>query len=126
MPAAFHGVHLEIVEAPWAADERGLHRLPAYSIAKSSGSPVRRVKLGGPIRGRYEHFSHPKEISMYRRTLALAFVSVLAPLSLALTQDAPRQSPNATKLPEVRLSAQRHLTPSCGGRAPYRGENSPQ
>ena len=33
MPAAFHGVHLEIVEAPWAADERGLHRLPAYSIA---------------------------------------------------------------------------------------------
>ena len=55
---------------------------------------------------------------MYRRTLALAFVSVLAPLSLALTQDAPRQSPNATKLPEVRLSAQRHLTPSCGGRAP--------
>lgn len=42
---------------------------------------------------------------MYPRVLPLAFVLLLASLSLALTQDAPTQSSSAVKLPEVVVSA---------------------
>jgi hypothetical protein len=44
---------------------------------------------------------------MYPRAVALAFLLVVAALSLALTQDAPNQSPGMTKLPEVVVTAPR-------------------
>jgi iron complex outermembrane recepter protein len=44
---------------------------------------------------------------MYPRAFALAFVLVMATLSVALTQDTPSPSPSATKLPEVVVSGPR-------------------
>ena len=38
-PGVFHRAHVEIVEAPWAADKRVLPLLPAHSIASPRGPP---------------------------------------------------------------------------------------
>jgi hypothetical protein len=40
-PGVFHRVHVEIIEAPWAADRRALPLLPAHSIANPRGPPLR-------------------------------------------------------------------------------------
>jgi hypothetical protein len=40
-PVVFARIHVEIIDVPWIADKHALSRLPAYSIARPRGPPLR-------------------------------------------------------------------------------------